>query len=76
AEPGLNYGWSIMEGSHCYDGECSTAGLVLPVHEYSHADGCSITGGFVYRGAAVPSLEGRYLFADYCRGWIRSFRLE
>lgn len=76
-EPGLNYGWNIMEGAHCYGADdCSTSGLVFPVHEYSHADGCSITGGFVYRGAAIPDLVGRYVYADYCDGWIRSLALE
>ena len=75
--PGLNYGWNIMEGAHCYPGgSCNTAGLVLPALEYTHDDGCSITGGVVYRGAAIPSLTGHYLYADYCAGWIRSFRYD
>jgi glucose/arabinose dehydrogenase len=76
-EAGINYGWNIMEGAHCYEAsDCATTGLTLPVHEYSHSDGCSITGGFVYRGEAIPPLVGRYLYADYCEGWIRSLRLE
>ena len=75
--PGLNYGWNIMEGAHCYPGgSCNTAGLVLPALEYTHDDGCSVTGGVVYRGAAIPSLVGHYLYADYCAGWIRSFRYD
>lgn len=75
--PGLNYGWNIMEGAHCYPGgSCNTSGLVVPALEYTHDDGCSITGGFVYRGAAIPSLVGHYLYADYCAGWIRSFRYD
>lgn len=74
---GENYGWSVMEGTHCFDPPkgCNTTGLVRPVHEYGHDEGCSVTGGYVYRGAAIPELRGRYLFADYCSGWIRSFLL-
>lgn len=68
---GENYGWPIMEGAHCYNSAtCDQTGLVLPVNEYSHADGCSITGGYVYRGAAYPSLQGIYYYADYCYGKI------
>jgi hypothetical protein len=48
--------------------------LTLPVYEYTHADGCSITGGYVYRGAQMPAFTGRYVFADFCSGWVRSFR--
>jgi glucose/arabinose dehydrogenase len=71
---GENYGWNIMEGSICYNAAtCQTQGLVLPVAEYTHAEGCSITGGYVYRGTAVRTLQGRYLYADYCGGWVRSF---
>jgi len=72
---GRNYGWRIMEGSACFNpaSGCSTGGLTLPVHEYAHAEGCSITGGYVYRGAAAPGLQGRYFFGDFCSGWIRSF---
>lgn len=76
-EPGLNYGWAIMEGSHCYQaGSCSETGLTRPVHEYSHDAGCSITGGHVYRGSGLPDLEGHYFYGDYCRGWVRSFRYD
>jgi glucose/arabinose dehydrogenase len=72
---GLNYGWNIMEGAHCYRApRCDRAGLELPVLEYDHSQGCSITGGFVYRGRDVPELIGHYVYADYCHGWIRSFR--
>jgi hypothetical protein len=46
----------------------------LPVHAYSHSEGCSITGGFVYRGNAIPALDGRYFFADYCAGVLQSLR--
>jgi glucose/arabinose dehydrogenase len=74
-EGGVNYGWNTMEGAHCYNAEsCSRAGLTLPVHEYSHDDGCSVTGGHVYRGA-IAGLRSHYFYADYCSGWIRSFRL-
>jgi glucose/arabinose dehydrogenase len=75
---GLNYGWRLMEGSACYNPttNCNTSGqLTLPVHEYLHAEGCSVTGGYVYRGSAIPELTGHYLYSDYCRGWLRSFRL-
>jgi glucose/arabinose dehydrogenase len=72
---GENYGWNIMEGLHCYpSGTCNQVGLTLPVLEYGHSEGCSVTGGYVYRGAAIPSLQGHYLYADYCSGWVRSFR--
>lgn len=71
---GLNYGWRIMEGAHCYQpNPCSQAGLVPPALEYDHSNGCSIIGGFVYRGARSPALAGRYFYSDYCSGWIRSF---
>ena len=73
---GLNFGWNIMESLHCYKtSRCDRTGLVLPVAEYSHGSGCSVTGGMVYRGHAIPALVGHYVYADYCTGWIRSFRL-
>ena len=67
---GANYGWNITEGSECYQGNCDPAQFVLPVGEYSHDVGCSVTGGYVYRGAAFPVLRGVYLFGDYCSGRI------
>jgi glucose/arabinose dehydrogenase len=70
---GLNFGWPIMEGTHCFPdtAACRRDGLTLPVAEYPHGpDGCSITGGYVYRGAAVPGLAGAYLYGDYCSGRI------
>lgn len=72
SEGGENYGWVIMEGTSCFtDEECSTDGLTLPVVEYSHDEGgCSVTGGYVYRGNAAPELRGVYLFADYCTGFL------
>ncbi len=72
---GANFGWNIMEGTACFGSSgCSTQGLVLPTVEYLHAEGCSVTGGYVYRGTAIPSLAGTYFYADYCQGWVRSFR--
>jgi glucose/arabinose dehydrogenase len=75
---GVNYGWDVMEGSDCFEPSsgCNRNGLVLPASEYTHSDGCSITGGFVYRGQDVAALRGHYFYADYCQGWIRSFRYE
>ncbi|MBB5370691.1 MULTISPECIES: sorbosone dehydrogenase family protein [unclassified Janthinobacterium] len=75
-QAGNNYGWNIMEGNLCYNSStCSQAGLVLPVITYGHdsAGGCSITGGYVYRGTALPELTGQYLYSDYCNGWLKSF---
>jgi glucose/arabinose dehydrogenase len=73
---GLNYGWNLMEGGHPFRASRPTRGLALPIEEYDHGQGCSITGGFVYRGRALPNLAGRYFFADYCSGWVRSLRYE
>jgi glucose/arabinose dehydrogenase len=71
--PGLNYGWDTCEGSYVYPEQNGTPvkcptndSLVEPVFEYSHDKGCSVTGGFVYRGTRYPNLVGRYLLADYC----------
>jgi glucose/arabinose dehydrogenase len=74
---GVNYGWSRMEGRHCFGTEqCDQAGLTLPVLEYGRSNGCSVIGGYVYRGAAIPALRGSYFYADYCRGWVRSVRMQ
>ncbi len=75
SQGGLNYGWRIMEGAHCYNSaNCSAAGLVLPAVEYDHSNGqCAIIGGFVYRGTRFPALAGQYFYADLCAGWVRSF---
>ena len=69
---GENYGWNIMEGSRCFaPGEgCDESGLVLPIAEYGRDDGCSITGGYVYRGQSEAALRGHYLFGDFCSGRI------
>ena len=78
AEGGHNFGWLRMEGTHCFRLGCDPVaeGLTLPVAEYSHDEGCSITGGFPYRGAAIPELAGSYFYSDWCGGWIRSLRVE
>jgi glucose/arabinose dehydrogenase len=70
---GLNFGWRVMEASHCYNPSagCTQTGKTLPLTEYGHTNGrCSITGGFVYRGSTYPDLVGAYVFADYCSGEI------
>jgi glucose/arabinose dehydrogenase len=77
--PGLeNYGWDVYEGSHRFeDKEPNPKGrLVMPVAEYSHDHGCSVTGGFVYRGDAIPAARGRYFYGDYCSGNVWSLALE
>jgi glucose/arabinose dehydrogenase len=72
---GENYGWNVMEGMHCFRSKtCDSSGLVIPVVEYNHKAGCSVTGGMVYRGTAIPSLDGTYLYADYCSGRIWGLR--
>lgn len=74
---GRNYGWPVMESTLCYRPlvGCSMTGLVPPVFGYPHHPACSVTGGYVYRGAAIPELRGTYFYGDYCAGWVRSFRL-
>lgn len=68
---GVNFGWDYREGSHPYEGQ-PPAGAVLvdPVWEYTHAEGCSVTGGVVYRGTLLPEFNGIYLFGDYCSGTV------
>jgi glucose/arabinose dehydrogenase len=75
---GENYGWNIMEGTRCFSpaAGCPTAGLTLPVVEYSHGEGCSVTGGYVYRGCRMPGYHGTYFYGDYCSAFVRSFRLQ
>lgn len=73
ADQGANLGWPIMEGSACFgSATCGQAPFVAPISEYSHDDGCSITGGHVYRGAAIPRLDGQFFFSDFCSGFLRS----
>jgi glucose/arabinose dehydrogenase len=75
---GENYGWRLMEGDHCFNpsSNCDPGGLTYPIHEYSHNNGCSITGGYVYRGCAIPDLQGTYFFADYCDASIWTFKYD
>jgi glucose/arabinose dehydrogenase len=75
---GENYGWRLMEGYQCYNppGDCNDGSLVLPVHVYGHDLGCSVTGGVVYRGSALPALQGLYFFADWCSARIWSLRWQ
>jgi hypothetical protein len=77
---GENYGWDFYEGSSCFEpeppgGSCpNPAAFVFPVVEYTHAEGCSVTGGFVYRGCALPELSGTYFYSDFCSAFVRTFR--
>jgi glucose/arabinose dehydrogenase len=67
-KPG-NYGWNSKEGSHCYkSAHCDNPNFIDPVIEYNHDEGCSITGGYVYRGKQIPGLNGIYLYSDFCSG--------
>ena len=72
----VNFGWDVFEGELRYeDKEPSGAGrLVGPIHVYDRDAGCSVTGGFVYRGSALPAAQGRYFFGDYCTGIVWSLR--
>ena len=73
---GENYGWSQMEGNHPFRGGTEPANHVPPVHEYDRTGlGCSVTGGYVYRGPAIPALRGQYVFSDYCDGTLRTLRM-
>ncbi len=72
---GANLGWDKMEGTHSFEGDNPTGG-VLPIAEYSHDDGCSIIGGYVYRGQAIEALRGVYLYADYCSPGLRGLQLD
>ena len=76
--PGLDFGWPNFEGTQCYqpsDG-CGMEGWEEPLIQYDHSQGCSITGGYVYRGSAIPELHGHYFYGDWCNGMVRSFKLE
>ena len=66
--PGANLGWPLFEGGERFAGETMPADLVFPVYTYTHDDGCSVTGGYVYRGSAITALWGAYVFGDYCTG--------
>jgi glucose/arabinose dehydrogenase len=73
---GANLGWNEMEATHPFEGGSNPDGGVLPVFEYAHDEGCSVTGGVVYRGSAIPGLGGAYLFGDYCQGVVRALRVR
>ena len=76
--PPANFGWARYEGSRTFDGDIDldpSTPLVFPIHEYGHGEGCSVTGGYVYRGKDVPAAVGRYFFGDYCSGTVWSLRV-
>jgi len=76
---GVNWGWDVFEGSSCFEPDpelvcpAPPAGFTFPVHEYTHPEGCSVTGGYVYRGCAMTDLAGRYFYGDYCTPFIDTF---
>ena len=78
---GENYGWRVFEGNACYNPDpapqCPNPpdGYTFPVLQYAHSIGCSVTGGFVYRGCALPDLRGQYFYSDYCTGFLHTFAL-
>jgi glucose/arabinose dehydrogenase len=76
AGKGANLGWNEMEGTRPYNGGENPPNGVLPIHEYGHDSGCAITGGYVYRGEAIPGLAGTYLFSDYCATGIRGLQVD
>jgi len=78
---GENYGWDVFEGNSCFeptppatDCPAPPAGFTFPVLVYDHSVGCSITGGFVYRGCRMPDLRGTYFYGDACSAWVKTFR--
>lgn len=74
---GGNYGWNRLEGSQCFNSDvCDAANTVLPAAEYTHEFGCSVTGGFVYRGAQMPELQGWYVYGDFCSGRLWAVNVE
>ena len=74
---GANYGWDRMEGTRRTGDGAPPDGHVLPVHEYATSSGnCAVTGGYVYRGSAIPALRGFYLFGDFCRGQVQALRAD
>ena len=77
-ERGGNYGWNVMEATHCFKPEsgCAREGLKLPVAEYGREDGGSVTGGYVYRGSRLPALRGHYIYADFLSGRIWALKVE
>ncbi|MCC6763670.1 MAG: PQQ-dependent sugar dehydrogenase [Deltaproteobacteria bacterium] len=77
-ERGRNYGWRRKEGNACYNPStgCDTGAFTAPLAVYSHSDGCSVTGGYVYRGSRLPELYGAYVYGDYCSGKIWALRYD
>jgi glucose/arabinose dehydrogenase len=71
---GANLGWNKMEGTHSFEGGTNPDGAILPIFDYSHDEGCSISGGVVYSGTGVPGLSGAFLFTDFCNGTLRAVR--
>ncbi len=77
APVGYNFGWPSVEGTRCFfERDCDPADYVVPVVDYSHDEGLSVTGGYVYRGTAIPELSGHYFYADWVNEWVRSFRYQ
>ena len=75
AEGGFNLGWSDVEGTRCFHvQDCDLANYTSPVITYTHEEGCSVTGGYAYRGSEIPELVGTYFYSDWCSQWIRSFK--
>lgn len=78
-EAGLNFGWDVTEGSLCHEpsSSCTRTDLIEPIFDYPNpGEGCSVVGGYVYRGEALPELKGHYFYGDFCKGTVRSFRLS
>jgi glucose/arabinose dehydrogenase len=74
---GENYGWNRTEGTLCFGASnCDRSGITFPVTEYGHDVGCAVTGGYVYRGNAIPSFRGHYFYGDFCSGFVRSLRVD
>jgi uncharacterized protein (TIGR03437 family) len=76
AAGGINYGWAIMEGAHCYNSICRTDGLTFPVFEYNHDSDCAVVGGYLYRGQRWPAMQGWYIFGDFCSGRLRALQMR
>ena len=76
AKAGRNYGWNETEGFHCYTAGCDRSRFVSPIAEYGHDLGCSVSGGYVYRGSSQPRLNGVYLYGDYCSGTVWSLQVD
>jgi len=74
---GRNFGWNTFEGSMCHNDPCPDppTGFTMPVHEYTHGNGCAVMGGYVYRGCAMPDLRGTYFFSDLCGAFVHTFEI-